>query len=176
MKIHALLDEDLVLPRLAARLTELGYQTNPPDRLLGITPARQSAWLQQAAYLAWRDGRVRNLTQYVWQDEPVSRDGSYSGWQSGMRFADGRAKPALAHFAMPFFLDAPRDRLWGQVRPGEDHVVRVLRRLRGSSAWRPLDTLRTDVRGYWSKRLRLVRGASYRFESDGKLSAVIRAR
>ena len=46
----------------------------------------------------------------------------------------------------------------------------------GSSAWRPLDTLRTDVRGYWSKRLRLVRGASYRFESDGKLSAVIRAR
>ncbi len=31
--------------------TEFGYQTNPPDPLLGVTVAQQNAWLQQSDYL-----------------------------------------------------------------------------------------------------------------------------
>ena len=137
-----------------------------------MTPARQDAWLQQSAYLAWRDPRVRNLTQYVWQDEPASRDGSYSGWQSGLYFGNGVAKPALAHFPLPFFVDVPRGRLWGQVRPGEGvQKVDVLRQLKGSTTWRRIDTVATDANGYWSKKLRLTRGASYRFQWGESLSA-----
>ncbi len=163
-------------PRMNLYLDEFGYQTNPPDRLLGVTPALQDAYLQQSAYIAWRDPRVRNLTQYVWIDEPISRDGSYSGWQSGLHFADGRAKPALAHFALPFFVDARRGRLWGQVRPGEGvQKVDVLRRLKGSTTWRRIDTVATDANGYWSKKARLSRGASYRFQWGASLSATMKA-
>src|SRR3954451_6842837 len=108
-RLEAVLDRLRHAGRLRAGgglwLDEYGYQTNPPDRFLGVTPARQDSWLQDAAYEAWRDPRVKLFSQYVWQDEPGSRASGYSGWQSGLLYADGRAKPALAHFPMPFFVD-----------------------------------------------------------------------
>jgi Cellulase (glycosyl hydrolase family 5) len=154
-------------------LDEYGYQTNPPDRFLGVSAATQDRWLQEAAYRVWRDPRVRNLTQYGWIDEPGA-GGNYGGWQSGLRYADGRAKPALAHFATPFFLDAARGRLWGQVRPGPggDHVT-IERRLRGGSAWRAIGTATTDGSGVWTRTVRLVRGASYRFTAGDRASAAM---
>ena len=57
--------------RFDVYLTEFGYQTSPPDHGVGIASRRQARYLQQAAYLAWRLPRVRNLTQYQWRDEPV---------------------------------------------------------------------------------------------------------
>ena len=79
-------------------LDEFGYQTDPPDDILGVSPRTQDRWLQQSAYRAWRDPRVKLLVQYGWRDEPVSSNGSYSGWQAGLRFANLKPKPALAHF------------------------------------------------------------------------------
>ena len=152
-------------------LDEYGYQTDPPDRFLGISPSRQDAWLQEADYRAWRDPRVKLLTQYVWRDEAATPSSGYSGWQSGLLFADGRPKPALAHFPVPFFLDASRKLLWGQVRPGGAHVVLVQRR-RGHAAWTTIARVTTDARGYWARRTRLVRGAAYRFlTADGSAPA-----
>ena len=90
-------------------LTEFSYQTSPPDHEVGVSLGRQARYLQQAAYLAWRLPRVRNLTQYQWRDEPVIVRGrgvkSYSGWQSGLRYVNDKPKPA-----MRAFLRAVRDR------------------------------------------------------------------
>ena len=80
-------------------LDEFGYQTDPPDRLLGVSLGTQDRWLQQAAYRAWRDPRVKLFVQYGWRDEPVSSNGLYSGWQAGLRFANLKPKPSLKHFA-----------------------------------------------------------------------------
>jgi hypothetical protein len=145
-------------------LDEFGYQTNPPDRFLGVSPARQDSWLQEADYRAARDPRVKLLTQYVWIDESATARTGYSGWQSGLLYANGRAKPSLAHFPVPFFVDAPRGLLWGQVRPGGVHRVAVQRRLPRRS-WSTVAQLTTDARGYWARRMRLVRGAAYRFRA-----------
>lgn len=152
-------------------LDEYGYQTSPPDPYLGIAPSTQDKWLQEAAYRTWRDPRVKLLTQYVWTDEPATRRTAYSGWQSGLLYADGRAKPALAHFPVPFFLDAGRGLLWGQVRPGGSHPVLVQRRRPGGS-WRTVVRVWTDARGYWTRHMRLERGVSYRFiTADGSAHA-----
>ena len=152
-------------------LDEYGYQTNPPDPFLGVSPATQDLWLQEADYLTWRNPRVKLLTQYVWQDEPAARGSAYSGWQSGLRYANGRPKPALAHFPVPFFVDVSRGVLWGQVRPGGSHPVLVQRRVRGGS-WTTIAHVLTDARGYWVRRLRLSRSASYRFvPGDGTAHA-----
>jgi hypothetical protein len=152
-------------------LDEYGYQTNPPDQYLGVSPATQDKWLQEAAYRAWRDPRVKLMTQYVWTDEPATKRTAYSGWQSGLRYANGRAKPALAHFPVPFFLDATRGLLWGQVRPGGSHPVLVQRRKPGGS-WTTVARVTTDSRGYWKRRMSLVRGVSYRFvAADGTAHA-----
>jgi hypothetical protein len=158
--------------RFGLFLDEYGYQTRPPDRTAGVSLATQDRWLQKAAYRAWRDPRVRLLTQYQWLDEPLRRAGSrFAGWQSGLRFVSGKPKPALAHFDTPMQLDAARSRLWGQARPGGAQTVRVERRARGATAYRLLATVRTDSRGYWTLKRRLTRGARYRFRTTLATSA-----
>ena len=84
--------------RFPLYFTEWGYQTRPPDRTRGVTLAQQSRYLQQGAYLAYRDPRVRLLTQYEWRDEPVRRStggDAYAGWQSGLRFANDKAQAGV---------------------------------------------------------------------------------
>jgi hypothetical protein len=161
-------------------LTEFGYQTNPPDPYDGIPPARQSRWLQEAAYVAWRDPRVRTLVQYEWQDEAVKSVGAgrkrYAGWQSGLVFANGKAKPALAGFQHPFFADvvtlAPRVRFWGQVRPGRAHAV-ALQRRSPSGSWVTIARLKTDTRGVFVKTLLMAGGkrGAYRYRTVDPLPA-----
>jgi hypothetical protein len=153
-------------------LTEFSYQTSPPDPYDGIPPARQSRWLQEAAYRAWKDPRVRTLVQYGWRDEGVKRAGpgrkAFAGWQSGLLFADGRAKPSLGGFQRPFFADvatlAPRVRFWGQVRPGTVHTV-LLQRRSPSGTYVTIARLRTDRRGTFVKTLALPGRGSYRYRT-----------
>jgi hypothetical protein len=159
--------------RFGIYIDEYGYQTNPPDRASGVSPSRQDHYLQRAAYVAWRNSRVKLFSQYLWRDEPLAK-GGYGGWQSGLRYKGGRAKPSLAHFDTPFVLDAARNRLWGQVRPGGRHTITVQRRARKSKKWRTLATVRTDSRGYWLVKRHLTRGTSYRFRSAGATSATLR--
>jgi hypothetical protein len=157
-------------------LTEFSYQTSPPDPYDGIPPARQSRWLQEAAYIAWRDPRVRTLVQYEWQDEPTKSVGAgrkkYAGWQSGLLYKNGRAKPALAGFQHPFVADpvtrAPRVRFWGQVRPGRSHAV-ALQRRSPSGAWVTIARLKTDVRGVFVKTLAVPGRGVYRYRTTDPL-------
>jgi hypothetical protein len=148
---------------------EYGYQTNPPDRTSGISSKLQDQYLQRGAYLAWRDKRIKLLGQYLWYDEPKVH-GSYSTWQSGVRFNNGKAKPALKHFRMPFAIDAARNRLWGQVRDGGRHHVTVQQRKAGSSRWSTIKRPSTDSRGYWILQRKLRPGYGYRF-LDGKTAS-----
>ena len=72
-------------------LTELGYQSNPPDRIAGVPPADQATYIAAAAYRAWLTPRVDLLIQYLYRDEPGT-----DRWQSGLETRAGRAKPAMA--------------------------------------------------------------------------------
>jgi hypothetical protein len=127
--------------------------------------ALQAKWLQQAAFLAWRDPRVRNMTQYEWRDEPLSR--GVAGWQSGLRFVDDRPKPALRGFPQPFWaqpLGTGRTaRLWGQVRPGGAHDVSLQRRAPGAATWTTFRRMRTTTRGFFTLRVAVNRRLDYRF-------------
>ena len=148
-------------------LDEYGFQTNPPDKLRGVSPGRQDLYLQQAAYLAWRDPRVQLLSQYLWVDEAVGGGKRYTGWQSGLHYADGRPKPALAHFAHPMWLDFASSTLWGQVRPGGVHAVQVQVRVAGAGTpWQPVADVTTGEDGHWSLRTTLIPYASYRYVAD----------
>jgi hypothetical protein len=151
-------------------LTEWGYQTRPPDKTRGVSPAKQSRYLQQGAYIAYKDPRVKVLTQYEWRDEPRRRSTQgdpYAGWQSGLYFVNGKAKPALSTFANPFFIDqkpgSSRARLWGQVRPGISHTVTVERRRAGTKRWTRVRPLVTTGDGYWTLNQTVTAATEYRF-------------
>jgi hypothetical protein len=162
--------------KVPLHLTEFGYQTNPPDTYDGIPPARQDRYLQWAAYLAWKDPRVRTVVQYAWQDERVRRAGGgrkqFSGWQSGLLFANGRPKPALGGFRNPFHADttiaAPKVRFWGQVRPGTTHRVQ-LQKAGASGGFVTVATLSTDTRGTWTLTKLVAKRGTYRYRYADEL-------
>ena len=74
-------------------LDEYGYQTNPPDDDLGVTPAKQARYLTQSVALARRNPRVTMLLWFLVRDEH-----RLIGWQSGLETWDGKRKPAFAAF------------------------------------------------------------------------------
>jgi hypothetical protein len=169
--LDRLQDRGRLLTGGAVHLTEFGYQTSPPDHAIGITLTQQTRYLQQAAFIAWRSPRVRSLSFYQWDDEPVIYRGrgtrAYSGWQSGLRFVTGKPKPVLSTFAAPFVIDRPAGRssalLWGQVRPEAEPGVTLLIRPRGASEFRELAQVATAADGSWTRRITVTPGASYRY-------------
>ena len=54
-------------------LTEYGYQTNPPDRLLGVSYALQAQYIGEAALRVWQQPGVTMLIQFLVRDEPSRR-------------------------------------------------------------------------------------------------------
>ena len=96
-------------------LTEYGYQTNPPDVYLGVSPEQQATYVAASALRVYRTASVDMLVYFMVRD-----DAEPAGWQSGVRFEDGAIKPSYAALRLPLVQTARRGarvELWGQVRP-----------------------------------------------------------
>ncbi len=76
-------------------ITEYGYQTNPPDKIFGVSFANQARYLTQAYGIAKKNPRVDMFIWFLLRDE---RTGVNQGWQSGLLTATGAKKPAFAAF------------------------------------------------------------------------------
>lgn len=144
-------------------LTEYGYQTNPPDALLGVSYAKQARYLAEAALRAYEAPRVDILIQYLVRDEP-----NLDRWQSGLETLADRPKPAYRAFQLPL---AERSRsglrtvLWGQVRAGGRSSYR-LEQLRGGT-WHWVGGLeRTNAHGFLTRTLRAGPGSQVRIWSQ----------
>jgi hypothetical protein len=146
-------------------LTEYGYQTNPPDRLLGVSYALQARYIGESALRVWQQPGVTMLIHFLVRDEP-----SIGGWQSGLFSAGGSVKPAYHAFALPLAevsRSGPRAVLWGQVRPGSGARAYVLQWSAGGH-WRSIGgTARTGAGGTFSRTVTLPRGARVRVLAPG---------
>jgi hypothetical protein len=144
-------------------LTEYGYQTNPPDRVLGVSPALQARYVGEAALRVWQQPGVTLLIHFMVRDEP-----SLGGWQSGFFTTHGVAKPSERAYALPF---AERSRrgssvvLWGQVRPGSGHRRYRLERWTGRGWASVGGTRTTDARGALTRVVHGSRGNKFRIRA-----------
>jgi hypothetical protein len=141
-------------------LTEYGYQTNPPDRLLGVSNATQARHLADAAWRAFKEPRVDMLIHFLYRDEPeVAR------WQSGLMTAGGAAKPARRAFSVAVAQAYRRGlttAVWMHVRPGTGPQRYVLQQFR-QGAWRAVNgAYRTTARGFAYRYVRAGTGARLR--------------
>jgi len=152
-------------------LTEFGYETNPPDPRFGISQQTQSTYLQQSQYIAWFTPRVKNLTQYLFRDDPNKFVGpSNTSFQTGLEFFDGQPKLALRTFPHPFFIGSlprtVRKRFWGQIKPGGIQTAFLQQSVAGGP-FTTIAALRTNFRGYFNHIRIPIRGATYRFTYGG---------
>jgi hypothetical protein len=157
-------------------LTEYGYQTNPPDRFLGVSHALQARYLAEAALRVYRAPRVDMLIQFLVRDEPIA-----ARWQSGLVGTDGVVKPAYQAFVLPLAQvsrSGTRTVLWGQVRPRSGTQTYRLQQFRGGRwAWIG-STSRTNGQGFFQRVVVAGRGVRFRVWSprDRVFSPVLTVR
>jgi hypothetical protein len=144
-------------------LTEYGYQTNPPDRVLGVSPGAQAAYVGQAALRAYEAPNVTLLIQFLVRDEP-----NIARFQSGLFDVHGSAKPASYAFRLPLAQvtrSGRRVTLWGQVRPGKGaRLYRLQVQTRGAWHWLG-STQRTNGLGFFSRTVSVPAGSLVRISS-----------
>jgi hypothetical protein len=140
-------------------LTEYGYQTNPPDRILGVSQAKQAQYIGEAALRVWREPGVTVLIQFLVRDEP-----SIGGWQSGLYSVSGTPKLAARAFPLPLAQVSRRGSrvaLWGQVRPGRGARPYAVQ-LRSGGRWRTVASGRTGRSGAFARTIAAPAGARVR--------------
>jgi hypothetical protein len=141
-------------------LTELGYQSNPPDHILGVPPAMQAEYVAAAAYKAWATPRVELLIQYLYRDEPGT-----DRWQSGLQTTTGRTKPAMGAVAAPLAeirRSARTTSVWGAIRNGTGRRPYRLQ-MWSAGRWATIGGVRrTAPGGVVLRRVTAARGAKLR--------------
>jgi Cellulase (glycosyl hydrolase family 5) len=159
------------LPRgLPIYNTEFGLQTNPPDVFVGTNPSRQAALINIKEEFSYRYSRLKSYSQYQLYDDPA-RSGppavKWSGFQTGLRFAGGRAKPSYDAYKFPLVVRKKRNKvvIWGRVRPGTGPRFVQLQHRRGAKFSNVGARIRTNALGYFT--LKRPTG-TYRFLAYGQ--------
>jgi hypothetical protein len=130
--------------QLPIYLTEYGYETNPPNPIRGVSPQHQAAWLDQAQYMAWKDPRVRGLSQFLLVDSapdtkfPINSSGYWSTFQTGLEYTNGAIKPSFLAYLLPIYLPVTSFQhgqsllVWAMLRPASNGSKQ-----RALVQWRP---------------------------------------
>lgn len=152
---------------LPVHLTEFGIQSTP-DPIAGVSLQRQEEYRALSERIAYQNPAVRTFSQYLLRDDDPregASDSRYSGFESGLRTAGGKAKPALSGFRL--VLSALRSgssaSLWGLVRPATGATTaRIQYRSGAGGGWKALTSVQTNAAGYFTARTRLTSGRQYR--------------
>lgn len=86
--------------RVRLWITEYGYQTDPPDKFLGVSHRRQARYLRKTYRIVRRHPRIDMLVWFLLRDEPDKNGSRFGvpGWQSGLIRANGDRKRSFTTF------------------------------------------------------------------------------
>jgi hypothetical protein len=145
--------------------TEFGVQSRPDP--FAATLDKQATYIGIAERMSYNNSAVASYSQYLLQDEPARKGGSaltrYSGFESGLRMANGRNKPSYDAYRLPLAVDrrghSGSVSIWGFVRPTHaTSNVEVVYRDRGSKTVKSLKSLTTDSLGYFKFNAKYKKG------------------
>jgi hypothetical protein len=169
--------------RLPVWMTEYGYQTNPPDPTIGVSFARQAAWLDDATFLAYRNPRIASFAQFLLVDDGPNRsypadDPRYWGtFQTGLITGDGKHKTAYQTFKRPISVSPSRVRrghrlrVFGQLRTAADNqrlTAQIEFRSPRSKRWSTIANVTVgNLRGFVDTRVRPKRSGYWRIAWSG---------
>ena len=153
--------------KLPIHLTEFGIQSTP-DRIQGVSLAKQADYRSIAERLAYQNPRVVAFSQYLLRDDPPNPNATspidkYSGFESGLRTNTGKAKPVLTSFPLPLaaFRQGSKVSLWGLVRVATGATPVTVEYTSGGG-FKKLFTTTTDARGYFTRDTTFRSGRRYR--------------
>jgi hypothetical protein len=160
--LYRVLDQGAARKRIAkgapVYFTEYGIETKPPNRF-GVSLGAHARYINQADWMAYRDGRIRSVAQYELTD-PANTD----VFNTGLRLNDGKAKPALAAYRLPIWVSSGR--VWGQVRAAGGGSAEVQWRSSSKRSFTKYKTVNLNSRGYFDLKVSR-RGGQWRLVSGG---------
>jgi hypothetical protein len=133
-----------------------------------------------AEHMAYVNPRVRSFSQYLMRDDRPrqSKFNRYAGFESGLRTAKGKKKPAYDGFRLPLAVESygASDVLWGLVRPDRARTtVRIQADPAGKRGWHTVKTLQTTGSGVYALRVAHRTGQRYRVKWGRFTGAAVRA-
>lgn len=150
--------------RMPLYITEFGVQSKP-DPFYGVSQLKQAEYRSIAERIAYVNPRVAAFSQYLLRDDlPRGRGvGRYTGFESGLLTSSGKKKKALGGYRLPLVArrSGAKTDLWGLVRPA-DGAADLRVQYRDGGGWKDLSRVRTDSRGYWTKRTKYRTNRAYR--------------
>ncbi len=160
-KLVSLVTRDFASARIW--LSEYGYQSNPPDRFLGVSLNLQARYIGEGAYVAYRTPRVDLLIHFLYRDEP-----DLARFQSGLVTVKDVRKPAFNAFELPLAQTAragTRTSLWGQLRaPAAGSTAQLERRV--DTHWQSLGPLDVGPAGFFRWTGTLARASIVRVRTE----------
>ncbi len=143
--------------RLPLYITEFGV-ISTPNRQIGVPVSKQAEYDAIAERIAYSNPRVAAFSQYLLRDDtPKGR--SHVAFQTGLEYANGKAKPLFAGFPVPLTVSRHGGTysLWGLIRPaGAATELTVEAQRRGSNRYTKLAQVHTNPRGYWTLSSRVA--------------------
>jgi hypothetical protein len=126
--------------KLPVYFTENGWQTNPPDTQFGVTFAQQATYMNQSDWIAFRNPRVKSVSQYEIVDDALT-----AAFQTGVRLADGTPKPSYDAYRLPIWVSGRGSTatLYGQVRPAADATPETVEIQHAAGAGAAFQTVQT---------------------------------
>ncbi|HEV2058237.1 MAG TPA: hypothetical protein VGR11_02705 [Solirubrobacteraceae bacterium] len=155
--------------RLPIYLTEFGIQSTP-DKQQGVSLAKQVQYRAISERIAWSNSRVVAFSQYLLTDsEPTGRN-QYGGFESGLRFANGKAKPSLRAFRLPLAVKRTGSKvsIWGHVRPATGATTATITYADRGRSFRKLRTVKTNSRGYFTVKANWRKGRRWNLTWEGQ--------
>jgi hypothetical protein len=156
-------------------LTEFGVQTDPPDYLFGAPIKRVPTYLGMSERIAMHNHRVYSYSQY-----PLVDDRTTSGFQSGLRFNNGNAKPGIyQEYRLPIFVrrtGSSSVSFWGGVRSADSGGnVTLFSRVGSKGKFTVLKkTVKLGKRGYFEVRVHASSASKRQFKFGfGKARSII---
>lgn len=154
--------------RQALWSTEFGFQSDPPDPFQ--SPIKKvPAYMGEAEWIAYKNPRVGAWSQYPFTDDAIPNSGAdrFGGFQSGIKFENGRPKPGIYDaFRFPFYvrrISGSKVEIFGGVRPaGQGAAVTVESRL-GRGKWKRLAGLKAGPQGYFDRNFNVSRAGERQF-------------
>lgn len=155
--------------------TEFGFVTNPPYKKASYpSPAKAAINLNESEYRSYKTRSVASYAQYLMSDppNPTKKDGKSAGlFASGLRFADGSAKPGYNAYRLPLWMPHQKVKrgaaaeVWGGARPAvySSSASHVQIQQKSGGTWKTLATKTVrKANGYFDTHLRFTKGGSLR--------------
>jgi len=99
--------------------TEFGVASSPPSsRGKGVSLATQAEWINQFQFISYLSRNVQAVVQFQLSDDAGLVTAAKTTFQTGLRFANGNAKPAFNAYRVPLYVvDLGRSlEIWGGSR------------------------------------------------------------